>query len=99
MKKRLLILVTLFGALLAGCSEKVTKDEFDSMESSYQQQISELEAKMESQKEYIEQSNDAIKELSSDVDDFEYEDWRIVVPDVYRGVKDLEQNIKDPESF
>lgn len=99
MKYHKLFLAIVATSFLGGCAEKVAQEEYDAMVSDYQEQISALEAKIESQKEYIEQSNNAIKELSSDVDDFEYEDWRVVVPEVYRGVKDLEQSIKDPESF
>ena len=38
--------------------------------------------------------NSSIQEISSSVDRFDYEDWRIVVPDVYYAVKELENNIQ-----
>lgn len=64
------------------------------MESSYKQQISDLESKVASKQQYIETVNTSIQELSSDVNRFEYEDWRDVVPDVYNKAKTLETNIQ-----
>jgi len=101
MKKQLLLVAIMSSLLISGCAKKVTQDEYDSMESSYQQQIteleskvSELETKVTSQQEYINTMNSSIQEISSSVDRFDYEDWRIVVPDVYYAVKELENNIQ-----
>lgn len=92
MKKQLLLVAIMSSLLISGCAKKVTQDEYDSMESSYQQQITELESKVTSQQEYINTMNSSIQEISSSVDRFDYEDWRIVVPDVYYAVKELENN-------
>ncbi len=81
-------------AFLSGCTKTVTQDEYDSMESSYKQQISDLESKVASKQQYIETMNTSIQELSSDVNRFEYEDWQDVVPDVYDKTKALETNIQ-----
>lgn len=101
MKKQLLLVAIMSSLLISGCTKKVTQDEYDSMESSYQQQIteleskvSELETKVTSQQEYINTMNSSIQAISSGVDRFDYEDWRIVVPDVYYAVKELENNIQ-----
>lgn len=81
-------------AFLSGCTKTVTQDKYDSMESSYEQQISDLESKVASKQQYIETVNTSIQELSSDVNRFEHEDWRDVVPDVYDKIKALETNIQ-----
>ncbi len=94
MKKQLLLVAIMSSLLISGCAKKVTQDEYDSMESSYQQQITELESKVTSQQEYINTMNSSIQAISSGVDRFDYEDWRIVVPDVYYAVKELENNIQ-----
>lgn len=74
------------------------QDEFDQMESHYSWEIEQLESKLEAKQNYIEQVNSGIGGVSLRVDDFEYEDWRDVVPDVYHAVKELERNIEeDPE--
>ena len=65
--------------------------EFDSMQAD-QNQISELESQVESKQNYIQEMNTSIQTLGGDVDRFEYEDWRSVVPDVYQKFKDLESN-------
>ena len=41
-------------AFLSGCTKTVTQDKYDSMESSYEQQISDLESKVASKQQYIE---------------------------------------------
>ena len=94
MKPQLLILVIATSFVMMGCAKKVTQEEYDTMESNYQQQVSELEAKVASQQEYIEAVNSSIEDLRSNVNRFEYEDWRDVVPDVYQKAKDLETNIQ-----
>lgn len=92
--KQLLVLAFASSLVMIGCTQQVTQDEYDVMESNYQQQVSELEAKVASQQEYIETMNSSIEDLSSDVDRFEYEDWQDVVPDVYKKTKDLTTDIQ-----
>ena len=58
-----------------------TKDAYNEMESSYQWEISELESKVAAQQEYIITVNSSIESISSEVDRFDYEDWRSVVPE------------------
>ena len=71
-----------------------TKDAYNEMESSYHWEISELESKVAAQQEYITTVNSSIESISSEVDRFDYEDWRSVVPDVYYAVKEVENNIQ-----
>ncbi|WP_298145803.1 hypothetical protein [uncultured Acinetobacter sp.] len=99
MKYHVLFSVIATSIFLGGCTEKVTQAEYDAMESDYQSQISELEAQVTSQKEYIDATNTSIKELSSNVDDFEYQDWRTVVPTVYENTKTLESNIQEFDQY
>lgn len=70
------------------------EDSYYEMESHYQGQISELEASVASKQEYITEMNTGLEEISSNVDRFEYEDWRDVVPDVYHKAKELQSNIQ-----
>ena len=49
-------------AFLSGCTKTVTQDKYDSMESSYEQQISDLESKVASKQQYIETVNTSIQE-------------------------------------
>ncbi len=74
------------------------QEEFERMESDYDWEIRQLQSKIDAKQTYIEAINSSVREISSAVDDFEYEDWRDVVPNVYHSVKELERNIEeDPE--
>lgn len=50
--KQLLILAFASSLVMIGCTQQVTQDKYDAMESNYQQQVNELEAKVASQDEY-----------------------------------------------
>lgn len=89
-----IILLTFCAFLFSGCEKKVSQEEFDSMQADLQNQITELESQVESKQTYIQEMNTSIQNLSGDVDRFDYEDWRDVVPDVYQQAKDLENNIQ-----
>jgi len=92
--KKQIIFLTLCTFLISGCEKSVPQAEFDSMQADLQNQVSELESQVESKQNYIQEMNTSIQTLSGDVDRFEYEDWRNVVPDVYQKTKDLESNIQ-----
>ena len=74
------------------------QEEFERMESDYDWEMSQLQSKIDAKQTYIEAINSSVKEISSEVDNFEFEDWSDVVPNVYHSVKELERNIEeDPE--
>ncbi len=60
MKLKFLTVVIQYLAFCLDVLKTVTQDKYDSMESSYEQQISDLESKVASKQQYIEMVNTSI---------------------------------------
>jgi len=94
-RKSLVITGIILFFILSILQQQSAEDSYNEMESQYQQQISELEETVALKQEYINGMNTSLEEMNSNVDRFEYEDWRLVVPDVYHKAKELHSNIQN----